>query len=161
MKLIHLLAARLAPALLCLLFAAAAAAQPANLAGVTTQIAVQDQQGLDDPVSDADGVDILSVTFQRADGTTVDISILWSWQRGVSTRRSIAKQIETRLRNALRNRELPEEWATQAGGKVILTNTPKGVGKNQGTPKKPIVSPSGADHNSLHLEIRTTDKDGK
>lgn len=136
-------------------------AQPNPNAGTTTQITVQDQSPIDAPVSDADGVDLLSVTFQRPDGSLVNIPILWSWERGVSTRKSIAEQIAAKLKRALRYYELPEEWVTTAGAAVILTNTPKGVGKNTGTPDKPILSPPDADHNDLHLEITTTDKDGK
>lgn len=156
-----MLAVRFATVVLCLMLAAAASAQPANLAGVTTQISVQDQAPLDAAVSDPDGQGSVSITVQRPNGTTVDITVNWSWRRGVSTRRSIAEQIARDLKEQLRQQELPQDWVTQAGGKVIVTNTPKGVGKNQGTPKKPEVSPPGADRNSLHLETRTTDKDGK
>ncbi|MEZ5967283.1 MAG: hypothetical protein R3F56_25830 [Planctomycetota bacterium] len=151
----------LAPLLLPLFAAAPLLAQPNPNAGVTTQITVQDQSPVGEPVSDADGVDLLSVTFQRSDGSLVNIPILWSWERGVSTRESIALQIATKLKRALRYYELPEEWVTTAGSIVVLTNTPKGVGKNTGTPDKPVLSPPNADHNDLHLEITTTDKDGK
>jgi hypothetical protein len=122
---------------------------------------VQKQQGVDEKITEEDGVGVVSVTFQRSDGSTVDISVTYSWQQNISTRRSIAALICSRIRARLLDNQLPENWCKCYGSWVVMTHTPKGVGWNTGTNDNPKVSPPGADHNSTHTETKTTDKNGQ
>jgi hypothetical protein len=132
--------------------------------GDTTQIYVAYANGVDKPMvneTTADAEVSVDVTVQKPDGSTVDINVKSTIVRNQTTRRQLAADIAAKLRDKLAGEGLSPDLVDHQGAGVTVMNTPKGVGKNKGTPKEPLKSPPKATNSHGHIETTTTDKDGK
>lgn len=78
-----------------------------------------------------------------------------------TTRRELAADIAAKLKAKLQALDLSPDLVKHRGAGVIVRKTPKGVGKNTGTPDKPVKSPPNATNNHGHVETTTTNKNGK
>jgi hypothetical protein len=130
----------------------------------TTQIYVAYANGVDKPMvneTTADAKVEVDVTVQKPDGTTVDIHVESVIVNNQTTRRQLAADLAAKLKAKLAQQELPQDLVEHHGAGVTVRKTPKGVGKNKGTPDKPVKSPATATNNHGHVETTTTDDKGK
>ena len=155
------------PLLLRAMLASCSLALPAASQQVTTdttQIYVAYANGVDKTMVNetmADAKVEVDVTVQKPDGSTVDLHVESVIVANQTTRRQLAADITAKLKAKLQTLDLPQDLVDHCGAGVTVKRTPKGVGKNAGTPDKPIKSPPNATTNHGHLETTTTDKNGK